>query len=140
MVYELSLLGLKDDKMMECFGVTKACFNWWKKNIEEFRASYVSGKDIADAKVAKALFERACGYSHEETRVHFDKFGAVSEHTVMKHYPPDTAAATNWLKLRQKENWKDNDAIDLNLHHSKLKPLSSLFDDAPEEAPDAETE
>ena len=38
------------------------------------------------------------------------------------------------MKLRQKEQWKDTDAIDLNLHHSKLKPLVDLFDDETIEA------
>ena len=105
--YELALLGFGQSRIAKVLCVPESHVEHWKKNIENFRAAVASGSEIADAKVAMALYHRAIGYTHTETKVHFNKLGEASSVDVEKHYPPDTGAAQYWLRLRQKELWKD---------------------------------
>lgn len=103
---ELALLGLIDEEMAGVFGISVSKFNEWKKQHPEFMESLKEGKVIADAKVSQALFHRACGYSRDD--VHISNYqGQITITPVMKHYPPDTAAAFIWLKNRQGKLWKD---------------------------------
>lgn len=103
---ELALLGLIDEEMAGVFGISVSKFNEWKKQHPEFMESLKEGKVIADAKVSQALFHRACGYSHSD--VHISNYqGQITITPVVKHYPPDTAAAFIWLKNRQGKLWRD---------------------------------
>jgi hypothetical protein len=61
---------------------------------------------IRDEEVERSLFMRAIGYSHPEEKV-FCHQGEIIKETVMKHYPPDTAAVQFWLKNKQPEKWAD---------------------------------
>ncbi|MCJ7483893.1 MAG: hypothetical protein MUO31_13120 [Thermodesulfovibrionales bacterium] len=104
MAYKLCLLGVTDAMMAEVFEVSEATLNTWKKKHPLFLESLKKGKVQADAEVAKALFRRACGYSHPD--VHISNFqGKITVIDITKHYPPDTAAAFIWLKNRA--GWKD---------------------------------
>ena len=105
-VYKLSLLGLTDVEMAGVFGVAERAFNNWKLKYPEFVQSIKDGKEIADANVTASLYQRACGYTHKETKV-FCNDGLVTEVEIDKHYPPDTAAAFIWLKNRQPTRWRD---------------------------------
>lgn len=122
--YELALLGFGPKRIAKVFCVPVNHVNKWKENIEEFRACFASGSEMADAKVAKALFQRAIGYTHDEEKIHFNKLGEVSTYETKKHYPPDTAAAKLWLELRQKDLWKSEN--DLNLNLNEMIPWSSV--------------
>lgn len=65
-----------------------------------------AGKEEADATIADSLYHRAKGYSHPE--VHVSNYqGAVTLTPLTKHYPPDTAAASLWLRNRQPKRWRD---------------------------------
>ncbi len=114
--FELALLGFGDARIAKSLCVPNSHIKKWCEAHENFRASLRSGKDIADGKVAHSLYQRAVGYSHEESKVHFDKAGNASVLDVMKYYPPDTAAAQFWLKLRQKELWKEENDLNLTLN------------------------
>ena len=114
--YELALLGFTYEKLAEVFCVPVGHVRKWQANIENFRAALSNGRDLADAKVAKALYQRAVGYSYDEEKVHFDKFGGVSTYDTKKHVPPDPNAAKFWLELRQKDLWKGENDLNLNLN------------------------
>ena len=92
--------------MADFFGVSEQTINSWKGKHPDFLESIRQGKVIADAKVAKGLFERAVGCSHPETRV--TQFqGEIVETTIVKHHPPDVQAAGLWLKNRRSNQWRD---------------------------------
>jgi len=73
---------------------------------------------VADAKVARCLYERAVGYEHmvERTVWHLGKERPVSEKV---HLPPDTRACIFWLRNRQPQYWSQRttapeaDTVDL---------------------------
>lgn len=103
---KLCLLGATDKEMAGFFEVDEATINRWKKDHHDFCESITRGKDIADANVAERLYERALGYSHDE--VHVSNYqGDVTLTPLIKHYPPDTPAASLWLRNRQPKKWRD---------------------------------
>lgn len=102
----LSLLGQTDAEMAAFFGVSERTFHGWKKSHPDFLQSIKEGKADADAKVAEGLYSRAVGYSHPD--VHISNYqGEITVTNIVKHYPPDTAAAFIWLKNRQPDKWRD---------------------------------
>lgn len=88
--HSLALLGATDADLADFFDVTPQTINNWKKDFQEFFDALKAGKSLADAKVAKSLFQRAVGYDIGD-----------------KHYPSDTTAAIFWLKNRRRQDWRD---------------------------------
>jgi hypothetical protein len=79
---------------------------WPKRKHPKFSESIKAGKEYADANVASRLYERAMGYSHPE--VHVSNYqGEITLTPLVKHYPPDTNAASLWLRNRQPQKWRD---------------------------------
>lgn len=102
---DLCLLGATDQDLAKHFEVGLATINNWKKKHMSFRLAIKAGKFVADAQVAASLFQRAKGWSCEETDIRvIDKQVVVTKYT--KHYPPDTTAAIYILNNRQKELWR----------------------------------
>lgn len=109
--YGLCLLGYTDKELASHFEVSKTTLNKWKKDYPEFLTSVKEGKELADVKVTKAFFKRACGYSYDE----ITQEGANGQMTVTKivtkEVVPDSGAALNWLKNRQPDKWRDKKEI-----------------------------
>ncbi len=108
---ELYLDGKTDAEIAEVFGITrKTVCNWRKKNPEFVLALNDEWKKVADHRVERSLYERACGYTHPETKAQWvqDKEGGRWEYAEMlKHYPPDPTSMIFWLKNRQPALWRD---------------------------------
>ena len=104
--YRLCLLGHTDAELATFFEVAESTINLWKLEHKEFSESIKKGKDIADSEIAASLYHRAKGYSHEDVDVKMYE-GQIIMTPLVKHYPPDTAAAIIWLKNRQKAKWRD---------------------------------
>ncbi len=103
--HRLCLLGYTDERLAEFFGVSSMTINRWKRERPGFWDAVKSGKDDADGRVASALMQRALGYSHPEVDIKVVD-GQIVQTPIVKHYPPDTAAAAFWLTNRQPERWK----------------------------------
>jgi len=103
---ELCLLGATDKELATFFCVDEKTVNTWKIMHPQFLQSLKEGKDEADGRVRKSLFQRAIGYSHAD--VHISNFkGLIKITPIMKHYPPDPTSCIFWLKNRQPEQWRD---------------------------------
>ena len=123
--YKLCLLGATDEQMADFFGVSKSTINEWKLKKKGFLDSLKKGKIDADANVAKALYHRAIGYEHPDTHIALYKGKAVKT-KLIKHYPPDTAAAFIWLKNRA--GWKDKQEHEHNIGEQTLKTVLGIID------------
>ncbi len=106
MAYKFCLLGASDEKLAALFEVSVATISNWKNDHPEFLEALKRGKEVADAEVAHSLYQRALGYTHPEDDIRVVNGEIVITPTV-KHYPPDTGAATLWLKNRQASTWRD---------------------------------
>ena len=112
LVYEYSLLGLTDVQKANLFKVDVSTLEKWLREKEDFSRANDKGKEFADAKVAKSLYQRAVGYEYEETVEHTDKNGNVTSKTISKKkMAPDTTAASKWLHNRQRKIWSGESLI-----------------------------
>ncbi len=103
---KLCQLGATDRELADFFGVAESTLHLWKLEHPEFSESLKAGKDVADDRVERSLYQRACGYSHPD--VHITSYeGDVTITPIIKHYPPDATSGIFWLKNRRKEDWRD---------------------------------
>jgi hypothetical protein len=66
---KLAALGLTEAEMADFFGVSSKTFTRWKLSNAEFCRALKAGKEIADARVERRLYERAVGYSVEIEKI-----------------------------------------------------------------------
>ena len=80
------------------------------------------GKIRADALVSESLLARAVGYSHPDVDIRTIAVGdgrsKIVQTKVTKHYPPDTAAASLWLRNRQPDKWRDKPEVSVSVNNS----------------------
>lgn len=132
--WSLALKGATDQEVAEAFGVTKRTIIRWKSDHPSFDEAYQRGKDIADAKVKKALYQRAIGYEVTESERTVDvdpKTGEskpVRVKTTTKKYPPDTMAAMYWLNNRSKGEFAQRQEVTLG-GEVKTSPMANLSED-----------
>jgi hypothetical protein len=110
-VTHLCRLGATDAEIAEIFGCGIPTFYRWQHEHPEFQKAIKLGKAEPDNRVERSLYQRAVGYSHPD--VHISNYqGEVTITPIMKHYPPDVAAAFIWLKNRRPELWRDKQEIE----------------------------
>jgi hypothetical protein len=108
--FNLALLGLNDDQLSLALGICEATLNNWKHDHPTFLESLTRGKEDADAKVARSMYERALGVTIVEEAV--TKDGEIVK--LHKQLPSDTAAAKHWLSNRQRGRWSNNGESTIN--------------------------
>lgn len=127
LAYNYCLLGAIDEELASFFDVDVSTVHRWKKEYPDFCDSIKKGKEIADAKVAQALFHRATGYSHEDIDIKMYE-GGIIETPYTKYYPPDATSAIFWLKNRQPKKWRDKQVTE---HEGEItietKSLGDIF-------------
>lgn len=102
---KLCLLGATDKELGEFFGVSAQTINAWKKSQPDFLDSITRGKTLADANVAEKLYKRALGYKHQAVKI-FNEKGEALIVPYTERFPPDTQAASLWLRNRQPNKWR----------------------------------
>lgn len=105
--YGMALLGTTDIELAVALDVDDRTIRRWKKVHVEFASALKEGKDLADSRVAKSLYNRALGYEVREHKVETDFEGREKKTVTTKQIPPDPTSAIFWLKNRQRENWRD---------------------------------
>lgn len=108
-------LGATDEEMAAFFDVDARTVYRWKLEYPEFCQSIKAGKDRADDRVERSLFQKASGFYFKEEQAVKVKTGPFSEEVevvpVEKYAPPDTTAMIFWLKNRRSANWRDKQEI-----------------------------
>lgn len=107
----LASKGFTDLDLAESFMVQESTIYLWKKENKEFSEAIKAGKASIDDNVEKSLLHRALGYSHKEEKV-FCSEGSIVTHDTIKHYPPDTNAASLWLRNRRPGVWRDKHDVE----------------------------
>lgn len=114
---KLCLLGATDSEIAEFFNVSVRTIHRWKLEHEEFCHSIKSGKEKADERVERSLYQKATGYDYTEEQAIKIKVEQHKEEVevvqVNKHAPADTTAAIFWLKNRRKDQWRDKQEHEL---------------------------
>jgi transcriptional regulator with XRE-family HTH domain len=103
---ELYAEGLTDRELAEAFGVSRSTIFRWRAAHPEFAEATRLGKDVADDRVERALYERAIGYDEEAVSV---SLPAGAKEPVIVRYKrevrPDPTATRQWLRARRPAVW-----------------------------------
>ncbi|MCH8193369.1 MAG: terminase, partial [Planctomycetes bacterium] len=104
---KLCRLGANDVELAVFFKINVATLYRWQTRHGEFCEALKVGKKVADDRVERSLFHRACGYSHPDVDIRVVG-GKIVKTEIIKHYSPDTTACIFWLKNRKPTEWRDN--------------------------------
>jgi hypothetical protein len=99
------LVGATNEVLADCFGVSRRTIQNWIATLPNFADAVRKGRIVADAKVVRALFERATGFYGKVTRTTRYRGEKHTITTTICH-PPDTQACMFWLRNRQPEYWQ----------------------------------
>lgn len=105
---KLCLLGATDQEMADFFEVEIRTIYRWKNDNEAFCHAIKAGKDEADDRVERSLYQQAIGYEQDEVKIFMP---AGAEAPVYAPYrakiAPNVTAGIFWLKNRRRELWRD---------------------------------
>jgi hypothetical protein len=123
---KLCELGATDEDLADFFHVSIRTIANWKTEQPEFLQALKGGKDQADDRVERSLYQRAVGYTHDAT--HFSSFqGKVTATPYRNHCPPDVVAQIFWLKNRRPDLWRDKQIQEVTgADGSPLVPIINL--------------
>jgi hypothetical protein len=99
------LLGATNEDLGVFFDVTSRTIDNWIAAHPEFATAVREAKALADARVARCLYQRAVGHEHkiERTTWHLGKQRTFEDRL---YYPPDVRACIFWLRNRQPQYWR----------------------------------
>lgn len=135
-VWSLAIRGATDEEIAAALGISRKTVQRWKKEYPSFNEAITKGKDAADAKVEKSLFQRAIGYETTDTEkiVEVDTRTGQSKpvkiRTVTKQIAPDTMAGMYWLNNRKRDDWGNG--------RNKTQESNNAVDDWVNSIPDVE--
>lgn len=113
---KLSLIGATDLEIADILGINPLTLYRWRNTHPEFCKALKTGKDEADERVKRRLYDRALGYTTTEQNIVKirDEFGheKIEIVTIEKHYPPDPTSLIFWLKNRQPNEWRDKQSTE----------------------------
>lgn len=105
---KLCRLGATDQEIADFFCVDVRTVYRWKHDHDAFCQALKAGKDAADERVERSLYQRAIGYEQDEVKIFMP--GGSSEPVYAPFrakIAPDTTAAIFWLKNRRSQDWRD---------------------------------
>ena len=90
--------GATDREIADILGVCVRTFYRWRAEHDAVAEALTAGKEFADDRVERALYERACGYEYSDVKI-FHPSGAKEPVIVpiTVHVPADVGAAKQWL-------------------------------------------
>lgn len=147
--WSLALKGATDEEIAEAFHISVRTLHRWKKTHPELLTALEEGKDVADAKVKRSLYQRAVGYEAKEVTQIIEQDPATGTQRVSKtqvttkHIVPDTMACMYWLNNRSKGEFSQRQEVTLG-GSVRTSPMEKLTEDELrslarlDEGPDAE--
>lgn len=118
--WSLAIKGATNEEIAQAFGISTRTFIRWKQEHESLDKAVTEGKDIADAKVEKSLYQRAIGYKVTDEDVTVETDHRTGERRparvkkTTKNIPPDTMAIMYWLNNRRRTQWSQRQEVALS--------------------------
>jgi hypothetical protein len=106
LAHNYCLLGATNDELAGFFDVCPSTIDNWIAHHADFADAVRSGRVVADARVARALYVRAVGYDRKVER-EIVLGGELKPIASTVHYPPNVQACIFWLRNRRRETWGD---------------------------------
>jgi hypothetical protein len=98
--------GMTDIEVADMLGIGLATLYRWKVEYPAFSRVFKLGKEAADDRVERTLYNRAVGYDYSAEKPVMTRHGQKTMR-YRAHLPPDTAAAVWYLKNRRPGQWRD---------------------------------
>lgn len=100
--------GATDRELADLFGIPVGLLYEWRNLHEGFARSIKVGKEVADERVKRALYQMAVGFEVEDERMLVDKeTGEPIYVPYVRKVDPQLGAATMWLKNRCRDEFRD---------------------------------
>lgn len=111
---KLCLLGATDQDLADFFEVATRTIYRWSASFPEFSQALKAGKEVADERVERSLYQKAVGYEQEAVKI-FMPGGATDPvyAPYREKMAPDTTACIFWLKNRRSEAWRDKREVEV---------------------------
>lgn len=105
---KLCELGATDQELADFFEVDVRTIYRWKHDHDDFCQALKAGKDVADERVERSLYQRAIGYEQDEVKIFMPGGAPEPVYAPFRaKIAPDVTAAIFWLKNRRKDEWRD---------------------------------
>src|SRR4029077_18086215 len=106
LAHNYCLLGAINPELAGFFDVAPRPLDNWTPPHPAFAEAVREGRVVADARVARCLYERAVGFQHtvERTVLHHGKEWTLKN---VVQYPPDARACIFWLRNRRRQTWSE---------------------------------
>ena len=117
---KLCELGATDVEIADFFNVDVRTVHRWKNAHQDFCHALTVGKEAADNRVVRSLYQKAVGYTFPSEKI-FQHQGEIVRAETLEHVPPSDTAAIFWLKNRRKDEWRDKHDIE---HSGQIVTIS----------------
>lgn len=105
---KLCLLGATDQEIADFFEVDVRTVYRWKGDHDEFCQALKAGKDEADNRVERSLYQQAIGYEQDEVKIFMPAQAEAPVYAPFRaKVAPNVTAAIFWLKNRRRGEWRD---------------------------------
>lgn len=98
--------GATDAEVAAAFRIDEATLHRWRLNHIEFAQATKMGKQPADDRVERSMYQRITGYWLEVEKVSFVG-GKLRRYKVKEWQPPSDTLTIFWLKNRRPEHWRE---------------------------------
>lgn len=118
--WSLAIKGATNDEIADAFGITVRTFIRWRQKYPSLDEAVSQGKDVADAKVEKSLYQRAIGYKVTDSERIIElnpEDGSqkpIRVKNTEKNIAPDTMAIMYWLNNRKRTHWSQRQEVALS--------------------------
>ena len=112
---KLCEMGATDAEIAGFFDVDVRTIYRWKHDHDDFCQALKMGKEIADERVERSLYQRAIGYEQDEVKIFMPGGAAEPVYAPFTaKIAPDTTAAIFWLKNRRSQEWRDKQSTEIS--------------------------
>lgn len=106
--HKLAVLGATDQEIADFFEIDVRTVYRWKHDHEAFCQALKAGKEVADERVERSLYQKAIGYEQDEVKIFMPGGASAPVYAPFRaKIAPDTTAAIFWLKNRRSQEWRD---------------------------------
>jgi hypothetical protein len=113
---KLCEFGATDQEIADFFEIEVRTLYRWKHDHAAFCQALKAGKDIADDRVERSLYQRAIGYEQEEVKIFMPASASEPVYAPFRaKIAPDVTAGIFWLKNRRSQSWRDKAEVEHGL-------------------------